>query len=100
MPRPPVVPAETPRERDRRNRVEEKPARPSAAAAEARPERMGTPGETATPQTTYIPPPDAHKRRSRAGARSGNPVRAGQARTDEVVVTLSVTLCRLRSALA
>jgi translation initiation factor IF-2 len=28
-------------------------------------ERLGTPGETATPQTTYIPPPDAGRRRSR-----------------------------------
>ncbi|MEJ7617350.1 MAG: translation initiation factor IF-2 [Pyrinomonadaceae bacterium] len=69
VPRPPVAPPPapvvSPRDRDRRNRGDEKPA----AQQEARPERMGTPGETATPQTTYIPPPDAHKRRSRAGAR-------------------------------
>ena len=31
----------------------------------AKTERLGTPGETATPQTTYIPPPDAGRRRSR-----------------------------------
>jgi translation initiation factor IF-2 len=35
-------------------------------------EYAGTPGETATPQTTYIPPPDAGRRRSRRGSsRSG-----------------------------
>src|SRR5207237_3841746 len=28
----------------------------------------GTPGETATPQTTYIPPPDAGRRKSRRGS--------------------------------
>jgi translation initiation factor IF-2 len=61
------------------------PAPPSAAAAAAtavrergqrsprgRVEYAGTPGETATPQTTYIPPPDAGRRRSRRGSsRSG-----------------------------
>jgi translation initiation factor IF-2 len=31
----------------------------------------GTPGETATPQTTYIPPPDAGRRRSRRGSTRG-----------------------------
>ncbi len=57
---------------------------PAAAAATAvrergreraprgRVEYAGTPGETATPQTTYIPPPDAGRRRSRRGSsRSG-----------------------------
>ncbi len=57
---------------------------PAAAAAPAvrergrdraprgRVEYAGTPGETATPQTTYIPPPDAGRRRSRRGSsRSG-----------------------------
>jgi translation initiation factor IF-2 len=38
-----------------------------------RTERQGTPGETATPQTTYIPPPDAGRRRSRRA-----PVRGGR----------------------
>jgi translation initiation factor IF-2 len=38
-------------------------------------ERLGTPGETATPQTTYIPPPDAGRRRSRrAPTRGGRKV--------------------------
>src|SRR5688500_2289808 len=32
---------------------------------------MGTPGETATPQTTYIPPPDAGRRRSRRSSPRG-----------------------------
>jgi translation initiation factor IF-2 len=31
----------------------------------AKTERLGTPGETLTPQVTYIPPPDAGRRRSR-----------------------------------
>ena len=34
-------------------------------------EYAGTPGETATPQTTYIPPPDAGRRRSRRGSTRG-----------------------------
>ena len=36
-----------------------------------RTEYRGTPGETATPQTTYIPPPDAGRRRSRRAAPRG-----------------------------
>ena len=41
----------------------------------SRAERMGTPGETATPQTTYIPPPDSGRRRSRrAPTRGGRKV--------------------------
>ncbi len=41
-------------------------------APRGRVEYAGTPGETATPQTTYIPPPDAGRRRSRRGSsRSG-----------------------------
>ena len=58
-PPPPTAPAavrERSRERTPRSRVE----------------YAGTPGETATPQTTYIPPPDAGRRRSRRGSsRSG-----------------------------
>jgi translation initiation factor IF-2 len=34
-------------------------------------EYAGTPGETATPLTTYIPPPDAGRRRSRRGSTRG-----------------------------
>jgi translation initiation factor IF-2 len=54
---PPTAPAtrERPRERSPRGRVE----------------YAGTPGETATPQTTYIPPPDAGRRRSRRGSTRG-----------------------------
>jgi translation initiation factor IF-2 len=37
----------------------------------ARVEYAGTPGETLTPQTTYIPPPDAGRRRSRRSAPRG-----------------------------
>ena len=37
-------------------------------AARSRVEYAGTPGETATPQTTYIPPPDAGRRKSRRGS--------------------------------
>jgi translation initiation factor IF-2 len=47
------------------------PTSPSTATRERTRERFprmeyaGTPGETATPQTTYIPPPDTGRRRSR-----------------------------------
>jgi translation initiation factor IF-2 len=37
-------------------------------APRGRVEYTGTPGETATPQTTYIPPPDAGRRKSRRGS--------------------------------
>ncbi|MBA2340719.1 MAG: translation initiation factor IF-2, partial [Pyrinomonadaceae bacterium] len=65
---PPVAPTPTPRERRERQeggRFERggsvgRPSRPSIEA-------VGTPGETATPQTTYIPPADARRPRSRAG---------------------------------
>ena len=65
VPTPPPPPV-TPRERaERSGRVRER-------TPLSRNERMGTPGETATPQTTYIPPPDAGRRRSRrAPARGG-----------------------------
>ncbi|HKR12471.1 MAG TPA: translation initiation factor IF-2 [Pyrinomonadaceae bacterium] len=68
-PAPPPPPAAPPRERpdrsqDRNARLRERPSLP-------RSERMGTPGETATPQTTYIPPPDAGRRRSRRGSPRG-----------------------------
>jgi translation initiation factor IF-2 len=68
-PAPPPPPAAPPRERpdrstDRNQRLRERPSLP-------RSERMGTPGETATPQTTYIPPPDAGRRRSRRSSPRG-----------------------------
>ena len=62
---PPPPPAITPKERvDRPSRVRERPSLP-------RSERLGTPGETATPQTTYIPPPDSGRRRSRRSSPRG-----------------------------
>ena len=61
-PPPAVVP---PRDRaERPARVRERPSLPRA-------ERLGTPGETATPQTTYIPPPDSGRRRSRRSSPRG-----------------------------
>jgi translation initiation factor IF-2 len=58
-PTPVVVPPVTPRDRaERGTRVRER-------TPLAKTERLGTPGETATPQTTYIPPPDSGRRRSR-----------------------------------
>lgn len=56
----PPPPAPTARERAARER-----------APRGRVEYTGTPGETATPQTTYIPPPDAGRRRSRRGSTRG-----------------------------
>jgi translation initiation factor IF-2 len=64
-PPPPPAPSAPSRERvDRNSRVRERPSLPRA-------ERTGTPGETATPQTTYIPPPDAGRRRSRRSSPRG-----------------------------
>jgi len=58
-PSPVIAPPVTPRDRaERGTRVRER-------TPLAKTERLGTPGETATPQTTYIPPPDAGRRRSR-----------------------------------
>jgi translation initiation factor IF-2 len=57
---PPPAPAATPA----RERTRERTPR-------GRVEYTGTPGETATPQTTYIPPPDAGRRRSRRGSTRG-----------------------------
>src|SRR6476646_6050618 len=58
-PSPVVPPPVTPRDRAERG------ARVRERTPLAKTERLGTPGETATPQTTYIPPPDAGRRRSR-----------------------------------
>ncbi len=44
---------------------------PSRERNVRRVEYTGTPGETATPQTTYIPPPDTGRRRSRRSAPRG-----------------------------
>jgi translation initiation factor IF-2 len=64
VPTPP--PTITPKERvdHRTSRTRERPSLPRA-------ERTGTPGETATPQTTYIPPPDSGRRRSRRSSPRG-----------------------------
>src|SRR5678816_4307196 len=61
---PPVAAAPATERADRGGRVRERPSLP-------RSERTGTPGETATPQTTYIPPPDAGRRRSRRSSPRG-----------------------------
>ena len=58
-PSPIAPPSITPRDRaERGTRVRER-------TPLAKTERLGTPGETLTPQVTYIPPPDAGRRRSR-----------------------------------
>ena len=76
VPTPP--PTITPKERvDRNSRVRERPSLPRA-------ERLGTPGETATPQTTYIPPPDAGRRRSRRSSpRGGRKIEGKAGRFDK-----------------
>src|SRR6185503_592044 len=73
-PTPVVTPPVTPRERaERGTRVRER-------TPLSKTERLGTPGETLTPQTTYIPPPDAGRRRSRrAPARGGRKTMEGKA---------------------
>src|ERR1700754_2417670 len=75
---PPAAPAVAPRERpERATRTRERPSLPRA-------ERLGTPGETATPQTTYIPPPDAGRRRSRRGSpRGGRKIEGKAGRFDK-----------------
>ncbi|HEX3186797.1 MAG TPA: translation initiation factor IF-2 [Pyrinomonadaceae bacterium] len=75
-PPPPAAPARD-RSSDRNTRLRERPSLP-------RSERMGTPGETATPQTTYIPPPDAGRRRSRRSSpRGGRKIEGRTGRFDK-----------------
>jgi translation initiation factor IF-2 len=62
---PPPPPPSTARERD------ERAERRRERVAHGRTEYRGTPGETATPQTTYIPPPDSGRRRSRRASPRG-----------------------------
>ncbi len=73
-PAPAPPPTITPKERVDRTtgRLRERPSLPRA-------ERMGTPGETLTPQTTYIPPPDSGRRRSRRGTTRGGRKGEGKA---------------------
>ncbi len=78
---PPVAPPREPERRpdrpDRSGRLRERPSLP-------RSERLGTPGETATPQTTYIPPPDAGRRRSRRSSpRGGRKIEGKAGRFDK-----------------
>jgi translation initiation factor IF-2 len=64
-PAPLLPPSITPRERaERGSRIRER-------TPLAKTERLGTPGETPTPQTTYIPPPDSGRRRSRRSTTRG-----------------------------
>jgi len=58
------APAPSPAASTVRERSRERFTRP-------RVEYTGTPGETLTPQTTYIPPPDTGRRRSRRGSPRG-----------------------------
>ena len=77
-PAPTPPPTITPKERvDHRARTRERPSLP-------RSERLGTPGETATPQTTYIPPPDSGRRRSRrASPRGGRKIEGKAGKFDK-----------------
>ena len=78
-PAPTPPPTIAPKERvdSRPSRVRERPSLPRA-------ERLGTPGETATPQTTYIPPPDAGRRRSRRSSpRGGRKIEGKAGRFDK-----------------
>ncbi|HEV2885202.1 MAG TPA: translation initiation factor IF-2 [Pyrinomonadaceae bacterium] len=78
-PTPVVAPPVAPRDRG-----EQRPTRVRERTPLTRTERMGTPGETATPQTTYIPPPDAGRRRSRrAPARGGRKIDGKAGRFDK-----------------
>jgi translation initiation factor IF-2 len=72
-PSPLVPPSVTPRERVERG------ARVRERTPLAKTERLGTPGETLTPQTTYIPPPDAGRRRSRRTPTRGGRKMEGKA---------------------
>jgi len=81
MPTPPPMPAPATRERERGRERHERSSERTAAARPAlqRTERGGTPGETATPQTLYTPPPDARRRgrSTRTTARGGRKVAEG-----------------------
>ena len=61
-------------------------------------EYAGTPGETATPQTTYIPPPDAGRRRSRRGSPRGGKRADGKGRTDRDFIAPEVRTLEERIA--
>ncbi len=78
-PSPVVPPPVSPRDRADRGSTRVRERTPLS-----RTERLGTPGETLTPQTTYIPPPDAGRRRSRrAPARGGRKAEGKGGRFDK-----------------
>jgi translation initiation factor IF-2 len=102
-PPPPAAPpkeAERPRERDRREQrgpnergVERPPDRQAPPRdrhqrppMEGRREYTGTPGETSTPQTTYIPPPDNRRKKSRTSARAGKKPEVKDTRFEKDVI--------------
>ncbi|HEV2905365.1 MAG TPA: translation initiation factor IF-2 N-terminal domain-containing protein, partial [Pyrinomonadaceae bacterium] len=78
------------------------PQQPAAATPRERVVRRveyaGTPGETATPQTTYIPPPDAGRRRSRRGSPRGGKRTDGKGRTDRDFIAPEVRTLEERIA--
>jgi translation initiation factor IF-2 len=84
-PPPPPPPAVIPtRDRAERSERPERPGRVRERPSLPRAERLGTPGETATPQTTYIPPPDAGRRRSRRSSpRGGRKIEGKAGRFDK-----------------
>jgi translation initiation factor IF-2 len=79
---PVAPPAQAPRPGDARRGGREEPRRGRGRGAEQVDSALhGTPGETATPQTTYIPPADARRPGGRGGRRPGGgrpmPARGG-----------------------
>lgn len=70
----PVIPPPAARERSDRSE------RASRSSSLTRNERGGTPGETATPQTVYTPPPDARRRgrSTRSSPRGGRKIGEGK----------------------
>src|SRR5437764_2764911 len=79
VPVPAATPAQAPRERERgRGGRDERRGRGRGHEREIDSALHGTPGETATPQTTYIPPADARRPGGRNRGR-GAPARPGHA---------------------
>jgi translation initiation factor IF-2 len=73
VPAPAPQPAQLPRDRGARGGRDDRRARGRGGEVDA--SLHGTPGETATPQTTYIPPADARRPGGRGGrGRGGRPL--------------------------
>ncbi|HEY0170306.1 MAG TPA: translation initiation factor IF-2, partial [Pyrinomonadaceae bacterium] len=72
----PAAPAQAPRDRSGRAARDARGGR-GGRGHEADASLHGTPGETATPQTTYIPPADARRPGGRSG-RGGRPLPGGR----------------------